>query len=259
MLRGVQQDLTKGLAYLERGCRRDSAQACTDLGFTLEHRDRDRALRAFQDACTLDPTLCSNLAGFAVRERLTTPSVTDVRALGLAAAEKACPATRPDAVACGSAAEFHLCGWGGARDLAKALTFAQRGCDDGRPGPCDLVADVHAENKSTEKQREALERGCRLGGTASCSKLGVLVEDPARALALHELSCSRGNADGCARLAELLARDGANEARARELAAASCAKFSLMGCRLAAKWATDDGERARYDAQSALLHEGYCR
>lgn len=95
------------------------------------------------------------------------------------------------------------------RDLARALSAFEGGCEARSGWACAKAGTYHRAGTTVPPDALAairfFERGCDYGSAWSCNVLGevvrdgeVLPRDPARALSLFEKACQKGSAAGCA-------------------------------------------------------------
>ncbi len=169
---GVKRDLETARARHEDACSLGEVRGCNSLAIFLQQgwggpEDVTRAAKLLGDACeTGDATCCAN---------------------------------------------FALSLWQGKgieRDQARARTLFEKSCAAGVDTGCDGLADAVVP-ASAPAVKPVFEAGCAAGSGSGCLLLGSVLENHEKDLAAADAryleACERGNADGCAWHADLLA------------------------------------------------------
>ncbi|MDB4990920.1 MAG: Glycerol-3-phosphate transporter, ATP-binding protein UgpC [Myxococcaceae bacterium] len=214
-------------------CDEGHAPACRGLGGLHDkglgvERDEVRGRALYVQACDGgDAPACTLLA-----EQMIGDESTSTRALALFA--QACH--RGDALACNEYGEqlSHR----PEHNKQSALYF-ERACVGGVGSACRSVL-VREHDRSPERARELLDRGCHAGDAESCVQLGDLFHgallgprNSSQAALRYGAACDLSNVSGCMKLAELTA-DGDGVARdltrASELYTRACGAGVEFGC-----------------------------
>lgn len=155
----------------ESSCLTGDAGACSALGVAYEvgvgvPRDLRAAATAFERACALEnPRGCANLA---LLQLALHPD--DAAVVAQSRATLAASCEDADRFACARLGRMARDGLGGAKDLVGAIVLFERGCASGEASACEDLASL------------------------------VGVTSPERAMELHAVACTAGDAQACAAL-----------------------------------------------------------
>jgi uncharacterized protein len=232
---GVERDIERGIAMLERACDDGVAVACTTGARWLS--EPPQAGR-FPDAAGLSARLETERACLAGQR-------TQCFQVGLG---------------------FYFGREGFPRDLGRAAQAYRRGCDLGDAAACNNLADALAYGDGVERDvvRSAslYGRACRLGQALGCANSGQMFEnglgvfrDRARARELYQTACMSGDVYGCLH-AEMLAAQDAGAPREAQRALAhwrrACARGSAKACAFVGIMYEDGTDSMARDADKSL-------
>jgi len=177
-----------------------------------------------------------------------------------------------DGEGCSKLAGYHLCGVGVTRDLSKAATYAEQGCDYGYKESCNNVAMLIAYPDPPISPPIAFQyavKGCSAPkpDPQSCNTLGLMYlqgigtpVDPVKSAAIFEDQCKQQNAGACANLAMQaylgmgIPRD---LARAAKLAESACNAGMPSACNTLGGILIDQGGDANI-GRAELLFTNIC-
>lgn len=259
---GVTADKNKAYQAWVQGCSAGSGDACYFQGVALEEgigiaNDKDAALAYFDRACVQydHAGACTTHAQRLAVRGMNIP-------IALYQAQRACEL---DDSECGTSAAFYASGTGVAVDNTKANELFAKACErsethacvqlgdrrrDGLGGPADATAAV-----------KAFDRACAAGDATGCARaaqvLAKSTATSATAFRFADLACDRNNGAGCMLASELAAsgKHGkpADVERAFRLAVRGCAQNYPTACAMVGE-AYEKGVGVERDASHALEH-----
>ena len=173
---GAHIDLLPGaqLAAMERSCAAGNAGDCNTLGirFTTEGAGKDltRAIAFYEKGCGADfPPACGNLGSL----YMGYPGVAEDAPRAASLLARGC--TGGVAIACSNLGVMYQRGWGVAKDPARSATLYQQGCDGGYALGCINLAELHVRGTGVPKDHARaaalFDRACKAGDTAACQRL----------------------------------------------------------------------------------------
>jgi len=186
----------------------------------------------------------------------------------IALLQKACGGK--DGEGCSKLAGFYLCGVAVPRDLAKAASFAEQGCDYNYFQSCGNVAMMIAYPDPPISPPTAFQyatKGCTGKDPDSCNTLGLMYlqgigtpADPTKSAQIFEAMCKANNAGACANLA-MQAYFGMGVprdlARAAQLAESACNAGMPAACNTLGGILMDQGGDANI-RRAELLFTNIC-
>ena len=187
-------------------CDRGHTASCTALAsMMLADSDRKRAIALCDRACA-----ASDRNGCVQAARLRFEDKALAAAAYLKELDAQC--TAGEASGCGTAGSALLAGTGGiAKDRARGLALATRGCDGGDANACmDLLVDAY-DAKDVAKQRAYAAQACDRHAVHGCVVAAAIAADVKTADAFDRRACLMGNAEACETLARSMfaaKRDG---------------------------------------------------
>jgi TPR repeat protein len=165
---GVDEDVAKGRAMLDRACTAGSGLSCYNVAVST----RDGTFGATKDT----------KAAFALFEKGCT--------VGFAAA-------------CTEQAMALYDGIGATKDRAKATTIATRACE-AKAVQCYFLAELQQKAKKLPEARALYDKACGAGSAVACHNIGVMLEkgiggakDETRSNDAYQKACSLGISDDC--------------------------------------------------------------
>lgn len=154
------------------------------------------------------------------------------------------------------------------KDADVAFDYFVKACDASNGWGCTnlgaVLLDVEETHRDLKRARTASEKGCNLGGPRGCTLAGtaaLIQNDDAAAFALATRGCDGDDALGCALLARLhLDGRGTKKdtVRALELYTRSCNASAAVGCFMAGRLIFRGDGTTKDAARGVSLYERAC-
>lgn len=283
---GAAVDLTKAISLLEKGCAYGSGDACYDLAYTYDPDaylsyvqgrekliNRDKAFELYEKACNkYDHSYACYQAVMWLKDGKVQGDLGKLEPL----AKRVCETS---AYSCNVWAVLKDEGKGVAMDRAGALALYEKACVAGNSIACTTAADrYYAGDGAAYSVKQAItywEKACELWDSKACSRAAEwhlwgdsyagLQPDPARAMQMFELGCTRGAPDACMRAGdlELAGTEGSGVSdpkKAAEYYMTACNYSYSSACTLLGDLYADGRATGTPDlASAALYYEQSCQ